>query len=531
MRKNEMIEMNNLYIKTIILAVIASGSIKAQVIKPTPKLVVNIVVDQLRSDYMEAFSSLYGDKGFKLLLKNGKVYTAASYDFKPVDRASATASIMTGSTPYYNGIVGEEWLDRETLRKVRCDEDKRYPGFFTSDAVSPKYLSVSTLGDELKVATGGKALVYSVSPFRDAAVITAGHSADGVMWIDDNNGKWCTSSYYYKKSPSWLKLYNETESPEVKLETVKWQPLSALSGSHSYFMNDNSSGRFTHKFTGDDRFREFKTSALVNDVVEDMAESCIKNSALGFDDVTDLLSVTFYAGKFKNDSKNNNIRELQDTYVRLDGTISKLISKVNNIVGNEHVMYVLTGTGYIDEEETEAQEYGIPSGTFYINRTANFLSLYFGAKYGKGRYVEAYHNNHIYLNRKLFEQSKIDFNEALDKAKDFLMISEGVKDVVTGKQILANAIFGGKEIRNGYNPARSGDIMVEVAPGWKIYNEDTFETHISRASFVPFPMIIYGCGVTPGVVEEPVSVSYLAPTVARAIKIRAPNACAYEPLF
>ena len=523
--------MNNLYIKAIILAVIASGSIKAQVIKPTPKLVVNIVVDQLRTDYMEAFSSMFGDNGFKLLINKGRVYTAASYDFKPIDRSSATASIMTGTTPYYNGIVGNEWLDRKTLRKVQCDEDKRYPGFYTTDAVSPQYISSSTLSDELKVATGGKALVYAVSPFRNAAVITAGHSADGVMWIDDNSGKWCSSSYYYKKSPSWLKLYNETSSPDVKIETMKWQPLNALSGSHSYFMNDNSTGKFSHKFAGDDKYRNFKTSALVNEAVEEMAEACIKNSALGFDEVTDILSVTFYAGKYKDRSGNKNIRELQDTYVRLDGYIARLVDKVNNIVGNEHVMYVLTGTGYIDEEETETEAYGIPSGTFYINRTANFLSLYFGAKYGKGRYVDAYYRNHIYLNRELFEQSKIDFNNALDKAKDFLMISEGVKDVVTGKQILASAVYGGKEIRNGYNPARSGDIIVEVAPGWKINNEETLETHISRASFVPFPMMFYGCGVTPGVVDEPVSVSYIAPTVARAIKIRAPNACAYEPLF
>ena len=523
--------MNNLYIKTIILAVIASGSLKAQVIKPTPKLVVNIVVDQLRTDYMEAFSTLYGDKGFKLLLKNGKVYNAATYDFKPIDRSSATASIMTGTTPYYNGIVGNEWLDRETLRKIRCVEDKRYPGFFTTDNVSPKYLSVSTLSDELKVATGGKSLVYAVSPFRDAAVITAGHSADGVMWIDDFTGKWCTSSYYYDKAPTWLKIYNETSAPSVRIETLKWQPLALLAGSHSYFMNDNSTGKFSHKFTGDNKYREFKTSALVNDEVVNMAEACIKNSALGYDDVTDMLSVTFYAGKFKDVKGDKNIRELQDTYVRLDGYIARLISKINNVIGNEHVMYVLTGTGYIDEEETETKAYGIPSGTFYINRTANFLSLYFGAKYGKGRYVEAFHKNHIYLNRKLFEESKIDFNEALDKAKDFLMISEGVKDVVTGKQILSSAVVCGREVRNGYNPARCGDIIVEVAPGWKIQNEETYETHISRASFVPFPMVFYGCGVTPGVIEEPVSVSYIAPTVARAIKIRAPNACANEPLF
>ena len=244
-----------------------------------------------------------------------------------------------------------------------------------------------------------------------------------------------------------------------------------------------------------------------------------------------MLSVTFYAGKYQDRSGHNNIRELQDTYIRLDGFIAKLISKIDNIVGNDKVMYVLTGTGYIDEEETESKAYGIPSGTFYINRTANFLSLYFGALYGKGHYVDAYYRNHIYLNYKLFEESKINYNDALDKAKEFLMMSEGVKDVVTGKQLLASGVMGEQLVRNGYNPERSGDIMIEVSPGWKIHNEDTFETHIMRASFVPFPMILYGCGVSPEVVSKPVSVSYLAPTIARAIKIRAPNACAHEPLF
>ena len=203
--------MYNKYISLTLLAAITATSGRAEMtqsILPAPKLVINIAIDQLRSDYLEAFAPLYGSGGFKHLYSKGMVYSNASFPFSPIDRASAIAAITTGTTPYYNSIVGTKWLDKETLRPAYCVDDNKYGGYLTKDCSSPKNISTSTLGDELKVSTGGSAIVYAVAPFRDAAVLSAGHAADGALWIDDENGFWCSSNYYFKTTPSWIQAYN-----------------------------------------------------------------------------------------------------------------------------------------------------------------------------------------------------------------------------------------------------------------------------------------------------------------------------------
>ena len=222
------------YISLTLLAAFSATGSKAempQTIQSAPKLVVNIAIDQLRTDYLEAFAPLYGSDGFKMLFAKGMVYANASYPFSPIDRASAVAAIATGTTPYYNSIIGARWLDKETLRPVFCVDDSKYGGYLTQDCSSPKNLGTSTIGDELKVATNGGAVVYAVAPFRDAAVLSAGHAADGALWIDNNNGYWCSSNYYFKTTPSWIQAYNNIHSNSIDNKT--WEPVNTLSGNFS----------------------------------------------------------------------------------------------------------------------------------------------------------------------------------------------------------------------------------------------------------------------------------------------------------
>ena len=202
----------NKCLTAILLALSATAS--AQRLQPAPRLVVNITIDQLRTDYIQAFAPLYGPDGFKKLLSEGRVYEAASYDFLPIDRASAVASISSGTTPYYNNIVSSQWLDRATLRPVYCVADSKV-------GTSPRLLSTSTIGDELKVATGGSALVYALAFSRDAAVLSAGHAADGAVWVDDSRGVLATSAYYPQKTHKWLNAYNAVYSQRASDDRTK----------------------------------------------------------------------------------------------------------------------------------------------------------------------------------------------------------------------------------------------------------------------------------------------------------------------
>ena len=516
---------------TLIVALAYAARMDAQVIQSAPRLVVNITIDQLRSDYMEAFSPLYGSYGFKRLLTEGRVYSNASYPFQPIDRASAITAIMTGTTPYYNSIVGERWLDRNTLRPVYCVDDDKTKGIGTQKGTSPKNVLTSTIADELKVFSQGKAIVYAIAPTRDAAVLSAGHAADGAIWIDDESGEWCSSTYYGKDLPGWTKEYNRLYPAAKEIANKVWTPDNYFTGSFTYFMGSSSQKTFSHKFNSDRRYREYKASALINENVTKTALHCIKSTEMGKDGITDLLNITYYAGNFDHNTVNECQLELQDTYVRLDKQIAALISGIELIVGQKNVLYVVTSTGYCDEEGNDYTRYKVPTGIFYINRTANLLNMYYGALWGQARYVDSYFGNQIYLNHQLLENKRISIADATQRAQEFLAMSAGIRSVYTGLQLLSNTNPNIYKIRNGYAQERCGDILVEVNPGWRILNEDNMENTLSRASFIQFPIIMFGSGVKAERIVDNVTTDRIAPTIAKSIRIRAPNACSSEPLF
>ncbi|MBQ7510354.1 MAG: alkaline phosphatase family protein [Prevotella sp.] len=526
--------MTNRYLYITLLAVLgfkADFVAGKTVAKGVPRLVVNITIDQLRSDYLETFAPYYSNKGFLRLLSEGMVYTNVSYPFTPVDRASATAAIATGVTPYYNNIIGRQWLNRETLRPVGCVDDKKYTGLGTLDTTSPSKLSTSTLSDELKMASGGKAIVFAIAPFRDAAVLSGGHAADGALWIDDWQGEWCSSCYYYKSLPPWIQDYDRQQAPCRRIDKIEWtsSPLMEKDGADIILTSEQVP--FKYRFTGQRRYQEFKTSALVNAEVTDVALQCVANNGMGDDRVTDLLNITYYAGRFNDKDVTDCQSEILDTYIRLDNEVGRLIDKLENRLGLANVLFVLTSTGYCDEEKVDYNAYRIPTGTFYMKRASNLLNIYLGAIWGQGNYVETTYRNQMFLNRKLLETKKISMADALGRAQEFLSMMTGIRNVYTSLQLLTSNDEQIQKVRNAYNPENCGDVVIEAAPGWHVLNEDTYESELSRAAHIQFPIIFYGAGITSEQIPQPVTVDQIAPTIARAIRIRAPNACSSKPLF
>ena len=338
-------------ILTSLALLLAMMGAEAQTAPEVPRLVVNVLIDQLRTDYLEAFSPLYGSKGFRRLMEQGRVYSQAEYPFSMPDRASAVACLMSGTVPYENGIVGERWLDRSTLQPVGCVDDKEYSGHFTSEQVSPTNLAVSTISDELKVATEGKALIYSVAPDADAALFSAGHAGDAAFWMNSQTGQWCSTSYY-SPIPSWLSYYNNGRSLGTAISSMAWEPINEFVGGFNYFVSGGMKKPFRHLFKGERRFRELKASALINEEVNGFVGHLLQNALLGIDPVTDFLSIVYYAGNFDHKTVSECPMELQDTYVRLDEQLGRLIDMVEQKVGRERVLFIVTSTGYSDTEQT-----------------------------------------------------------------------------------------------------------------------------------------------------------------------------------
>lgn len=518
------------YILPPLIAALALSGVEAQNMQAVPRVVVNISIDQLRSDYLNAFLPIYGQGGFRLLLKDGRVYTHAEYAQSNLNRAACVATVATGTVPYNHGIVAEKWLDRKTLRPVGCVDDNADEGLLTAEKTSPSFLNVSTIGDELKVASEGKAIVYAISPFRDAAVLSAGHAANGAFWINQLTGRWCGTSYY-GQMPAWVTVADKGNLLDDKLKSTEWKPLSDLSGNFSYFLSGGMKRPFVYKFKGTHRFAAFSTSGLVNEYVSDFAVSCIKTSGIGEDNITDYLSVTYYAGNYEHKPVSETPMEMQDTYLRLDKAIEKLVQAVDAKVGKDKALFVLTSTGYTDEETTDLSKYRIPTGTFYMNRAAGLLNMYLMAIYGQGQYVEANYGNEIYLNHKLLETKQLSLADVLERSQELLMQSDGVKDVYTSQRLLLGAWTPGiNRIRNSYNPKCSGDILIQVAPGWRLYNEETKDNRLVKESYVPFPIIFYGCNVQAQTIDTPVTTDCIAPTLAQVMRIRAPNACSTAAL-
>ena len=495
-----------------------------------PRLVVNILIDQLRTDYMEAFLPLYSEDGFKRLLSEGRIYEQASYPHANPDLASATATIATGTTPSDHGIIGRQWIDRTTLRPIFCCDDNNYPGIGTNEASSPKHLGVTTLTDELKIATEGKSLVYAIAPNREVAIFSAGHAADGALWIDDNTGEWVTTAFY-NELPPWAAAHNKYNNTASKAKSLVWEPINHLVGNFNYFLSGGVKEPFSHKFKGDAPYADFKTSGLINEEVFQMAQTCLKSTAIGADDITDYLAINFYAGGFRHQSASATPIEFQDLYVRLDRALAQLIKAIEQKVGKQHALFFITSTGQSDEREEDLTTYRVPTGTFDVKRASSLLNIYLSAIYGPGNYIEATNATQFYLNHEFIEKNQINLSELLERSQDLLARFAGVKDVYTSLRLQQ----GGwtpeiSKIRGGYHTAHSGDIFLKIVPGWRFVNADTKQQSLTRESYIPFPIIFYGYNIPAEKITLPTTVDFIAPTVAKVLRIRAPNACDLAPL-
>lgn len=468
---------------TSLLACIAIG-LEAQNIPASPRLVVGIVIDQLSGNLLEDYKPYYGEKGFRRLLREGRVWREAEYDFVSPDRASAAASVYTGAVPFSNGIPAGSWMDRGLLQNVDCVDDSDYIGIYTSQHSSATRLKVSTLVDELMASSMGRSLSYSVAPHRDLAIMGAGHAASGAYWINKSSGMWCGSTYY-GSFPSWMSRYNDENGPQKRTSSKK---STAYSG--------------------------FVSGTGVNYEVNRLISLLLSRTQLGRDNEPDMLAIGYNAGSTR------------ESYVDLDRALASLLEILERHVGMRNTLVFITSTGTSAAGESQMPtSCRVPGGDFYINRCAALLNMYLGAVYGEGRYVETYSDQEIYLNHRLLEQRQLDRTEVLAKSADFLIQFSGVSDVYTSRRVM----LGGwtprlEKIRNKYNRQCSGDIYIDVLPGWTVHNDHSKSKRVVRHACVTVPVIFYGWAVRPDVCDAPVSMGFVAPTVARAMRIRAPNA-------
>jgi len=506
---------------TSLIAIFAIAGAHAQSPVDVPKLVVTITVDQLRGDYLQYFSPTFGERGFKRLLNEGLVYHQMQYDFPNVNQASAVATLYTGTYPYTHNITGNKKYDFESKRELPIIYDKDYIGNYTSENFSPLALTASTIGDELKVASGGKSDVFSIAPNAQASLLSVGRYANAAFWLDDYNGKWATTTYY-KGIPWYIDRYNNSEITINKSDAL-WTP--AL-GNYGAFPYTKETTPFKYEFSrGDkDKFLKIKQTPLINTEVTALAAKFFEYADFGKRTNPDLLSITYYAGNYRGGRSDEYGWEIQDTYHRLDKEIERLLNLIEQKVGLKNTLIVLTSTGYFETNSNPVSEFK-PAGDFFPSRCTALLNMYLMALHGQANWVLGYYENQIYLNKKYIDDLKLDWANILKSAAEFVSQFSGVQEVATSSDMIFEEQAAGRNsFRRGMSKKLSGHIFIELQPGWVVVNENNPETKIVQNNAIISPLIFFGNNIQKQHVYRPVKAVDVAPTISHVLRIRPPNA-------
>lgn len=496
---------------------------------------VGIVVDQLRTDYIEYLQSYFGERGFKTLLRDGVYMRDVDFRVPMLDAASATAMVHTGAYPSQTGVPAATLFDASQPGGAsRLPLAGGSSATLTNDSFSPEGLRLSTLADELVIDAGGGALVYSVSMDPQQAVIMAGHAGTGAFWVNNASGNWATTSYY-GPLPSVLSTRNMRKSLSQRVDTMTWRPSAAL-GRFATLAENKRNSPFRHTFRRNDRdaYKKFAASALANAEVTDVAIDIISNMNLGArSGETDMLNISYTLAPYKYAADGYNRAELADSYLRLDSQLGRLFDAIDRKVGAGNSVIWLTSTGYFDDALPVDDRFRIPGGEFSTRRARSLLNSYLSARFGSAGYVSAIRDGQIYFDRNTIESMRLDPDKVIGDARSFIVKMSGVADARTLDEILSPGTGEEEALRLGVDPRVSGDIFVRFAPGWTVsYDEQTPSHKVNvRESPVMTPAFIKAPGLKARTIDTSVDATALAPTVAGALHIRSPNGARSRAAF
>ena len=517
-----------------------------------PKLVIGIVVEQLRFDQLEKFRNRLGDNGIRRLLNEGTYFQNAYFQYLLTQSAPGHATISTGSEPSLHGITSDSWyltLKDELVYCTRDPQVKPVGGSFESGLHSPLNLEVSTFSDELKMATNKKAKVFAVGLKESSVILSAGHSADGAYWFDDATGTWMSSTYYQDSLPSWIADLNALKYPETYLNST-WNLLRPVQdyadcmpdsnifeagfNGINYFPYDLKKLNARGKNNSKRDFSLLRETPFGNSLTTGLAIRLIEKEELGKDDITDYLSICYASTDYIGHRFGPSSFEMADALLRLDQDIRDLMNFLNDSLGKKNVLVYFTTSHGISEIPGILESNRIPAGYFRQNQAMQLLRSYLNAVYGEGNWIKGFSEKQIYLNRTLIEDAKIPLEEVQRKVARFLVQFSGIASAYPYSAFEANDFGNGnlKRIINNYNPQRSGDVIITLKSGWVEKEDNSVTGHGSPYEYDShIPLIWYGWSVNRTTVTRKVNIADIAATLSSLCKVPYPNACTGEPLF
>ena len=511
-----------------------------------PKLVVGIVVDQMRQDYLSRYYDDFGEGGFKRLLNDGYSFLNAKYNYIPTKTGPGHASIFTGTTPSKHGIIGNDWYDRVLSRNVNCVEDTLWQpvGGISNGEVSPTNVTTTTVTDELRLFTNFKSKVIGVSLKDRGAVIPSGHNPTGAYWYDLQSGNMITSTYYMENLPQWVSNFNKEKRAE-KLLNQKWEPILPISEYNESIEDANEFESELIKGMGSSfpyelakRKKDFsllKYTPFTNTLLTSFSISAIENEELGNNEVTDFLTLSYSATDDIGHRFGPRAVEVQDTYIRLDRELKRLFKYLDEKVGKDEYLVFLTA----DHGATDVPSYmkinKMPSGYHNNGFIKSLCNDAISSEFGEGRWIDQIINEQVYLNRELIS-SEADFKKIQNIVIDALLKEDYVTEAFTSHKVSARSFTDPYLIflQNGYHNKRSGDVLYMLTSshlnsgGYGRTGTDhrtayLYDRHI--------PIIFYGTGIESGKTVRPVSITDIAPTISMLLEISLPSGATGEPLI
>ncbi len=483
-----------------------------------PKLVVGIVIDQFRYDYLTRFRSDYSG-GLDRLLRRGAVFTNARYKHFPTVTAIGHSTFMTGATPSRSGIAGNEWFDRETGKVVTSVSDPatKLLGGNGGAGCSPRKLLVSTIGDELKAAARGKSRVIGVSIKDRAAILPSGHSANGAYWFDGATGNFVSSTFYFADLPQWVKDFNAARVPDRYLN-AEWKPL-VPSPDYAAFSKRMAAA------AGAPFYNSLESSPYGNELVEAFAERAIEGEQLGRRDATDLLTVSFSSNDYVGHQVGPDAPEVRDMAIRVDRWIGRLLDFVEQRVGAGNYLVVLTGDhGVAPLPEVQAER-KMPGGRLPGKQIEAAVQNALSARFGEGEWVSSWAGTGPYLNRELIRTKKLDEAEVERATAEALASVPHVFRVAARTAILRGQITDDlvtRAVVYGYFPRRSSDVVVVLDPYW--IEASSGASHSAPFSYdAHVPVIFLGPNVKAGRYDANIAPNDIAPTLATMLDIETPS--------
>lgn len=502
-----------------------------------PKLVVGMVVDQMRWDFLYRYYDRYSNDGFKRLLNEGFSCENTLIPYTPTITACGHTCAYTGSVPALHGIIGNNWYDRTTGKTMYCTEDTTVTAIGGSDAagrMSPKNMLTNTITDELRLAQNFRNKTIGIAIKDRGAILPAGHSANAAYWFDGQTGNFMTSSYYMNALPTWVDAFNNEKLPAKYLS----QPWNTLYPVNTYAQSTADEKPYEARFKGQNNtsfphalagtmgnsFGILSSTPFGNSFTLEFAKKALDNEHLGKGDFTDFLAVSLSSTDYVGHQHGPNSVETEDTYLRLDKDLAAFFKYLDQKVGKGQWLFFITADHGVAHVPGFLKENKLPTGNYSDNALMKALNAGIEKEFGIKKAVISADNYQFTL-----DVDGIEKAGKLEEVKSWIIKTAirypGVSNAVDLHKLATAPLPEPLRtmMTNGYNVQRSGDIMVTLFPGW-LAGGSTGTTHgLWNPYDAHIPLVWMGWGVRHGKTNRTTGMTDIAPTIAAMLRIQMPN--------